>query len=328
MKWKALTDLLTGHKTYLQTHNFPDPDALASAYGLQQFLKKHGVETQLCYDGSLDTLSAKRMVTEFDIEIYPASECRDMKEEDYIVTVDGQKYNANFTDLIGDEVACIDHHPTFIQCDYKFSDIRIVGACSSIVAYYYYESGTDMDADVATALLYGLRMDTSSMSRGVTELDIEMFGYLYKQADNNQIMKLWVNTMELGDLKAYGAAIENIHIVEGIGFVHIPFSCNDALIAMISEFILSLNEVSGSVIYADRNGGYKFSVRSMLDDVHAGMLVSNALEGIGNGGGHAAMAGGILFPDSREQLHDKINIEEVIEQRFLEVLHKGCGTVR
>ncbi len=248
MKWKALTDLLTGHKTYLQTHNFPDPDALASAYGLQQFLKKHGVETQLCYDGSLDTLSAKRMVTEFDIEIYPASECRDMKEEDYIVTVDGQKYNANFTDLIGDEVACIDHHPTFIQCDYKFSDIRIVGACSSIVAYYYYESGTDMDADVATALLYGLRMDTSSMSRGVTELDIEMFGYLYKQADNNQIMKLWVNTMELGDLKAYGAAIENIHIVEGIGFVHIPFSCNDALIAMISEFILSLNEVSGKPV--------------------------------------------------------------------------------
>ena len=120
MKWKALTELLTGHKTYLQTHNFPDPDALASAYGLQQFLKKYGVETKLCYDGSLDTLSAKRMVMEFGMEIYPASECRDMKKEDYIVTVDGQKYNANFTDLIGDEVACIDHHPTFIQCNYKF----------------------------------------------------------------------------------------------------------------------------------------------------------------------------------------------------------------
>lgn len=46
-------------------------------------MKKHGVETQLCYDGSLDTLSAKRMVAEFGIEIYPASECRDMKEEYY-----------------------------------------------------------------------------------------------------------------------------------------------------------------------------------------------------------------------------------------------------
>lgn len=326
MKWKALADLLTGHKTYLQTHNFPDPDALASAYGMQQFLKKHGVETQLCYDGNLDTLSAKKMVTEFGIEIYPAAECTDMKEEDYIVTIDGQKYNANFTDLIGDEVACIDHHPTFIRCEYKYSDIRIVGACSSIVAHYYYESGTDMDTDVATALLYGLRMDTSSMTRGVTELDIEMFSYLYRQADNNKIMRLSVNTMELGDLKAYGAAIENIHIVGMIGFVHIPFNCNDAIIAMISDFILSLNEVSGSVIYADRNGGYKFSVRSILDDVHAGKLISDALEGIGNGGGHAAMAGGILFPDKRDLLGGRI--EKEIEKRFLAALRKGCSLVR
>ena len=43
--------------------------------------------------------------------------------------------------------------------------------------------------------------------------------------------------MEMSDLKAYGAAIENISVINGIGFAYIPFDCNDGLIAMISVFI-------------------------------------------------------------------------------------------
>ena len=43
-----LIELLKGHKVYLQTHNFPDPDALASAYGLQQFLKHYDIDSTIC----------------------------------------------------------------------------------------------------------------------------------------------------------------------------------------------------------------------------------------------------------------------------------------
>ncbi|MBQ3583850.1 MAG: DHH family phosphoesterase [Lachnospiraceae bacterium] len=327
MNWYQLIQLLKGHKTYLQTHNFPDPDALASAFGMQQFLKKHGIETTICYEGSIDKLSTKRMITEFGMEVFPYSEVEnEMQEEDYIVTIDGQKYNANFTDLPGDEVACIDHHPTYVECEYKYSDIRIVGACSSLVAEYFVKSRTPIDENTASALMYGLRMDTASLTRGVTELDIEMFSYLYRYADNNKIMKFYINTMEMSDLKAYGAAIENIFVVDGVGFAHIPFSCNDALIAMISDFILSLNEVGVCVIYADRDGGYKLSVRSLRDEIHAGKLTADALEGIGNGGGHAAMAGGVIYPNACETILN--NIEEIVQGRFLNVIKNGCEMVR
>lgn len=327
MNWQDLVNLLKGHKTYLQMHNFPDPDAIGSAFGMQQFLKKHGVETTLCYDGKISTISAKRMIDEFEIEAFQADDLTDMTEEDYIVTIDGQKYNANFTDLIGDEVACIDHHPTFVECEYKYSDIRIVGACSSIVADYYYQSNTPIDEDVASALMYGLRMDTASLTRGVTDLDIDMFSYLYKYTDNDKVTMFYINTMEMSDLKAYGAAIENINVVNGVGFARIPFECNDALIAMISDFILSLNEVKVSVVYATRNGGYKISVRSVSEEIHAGKLISDGLEGIGSGGGHAAMAGGIVFPEAIEQIHD--NIEEIIKNRFMNIIKSGkCSNVR
>lgn len=320
MDYNKLVELLSGHKVYLQTHNFPDPDALASAYGLQQFLAKFNIESQICYDGSIDKLNTKRMISIFDMDVKSAEEILDMVSGDYVVTVDGQKNNANFTDLVGNEVACIDHHPIYNSYEYKYRDIRIVGACSTIIAEYFYESGLYIDTKTATALLYGIRMDTASFSRGVTELDIKMFGYLHPLVDNNIINSMFNNIMELEDLRAYGAAIENIKIYDNIGFANIPFECPDALIAMVSDFILGLDVVEISVIYAKRDGGYKLSVRNETEYVHSGHLVMAALEGVGNGGGHFTMAGGYIPGKSLDKLG--IDIDYDIRERFIKAIYR------
>ena len=59
-----LVELLRGHKNYIQTHNYPDPDAVASAFGLQYFLRQHGVDAVICYDGTVDKLSTKKMAAQ------------------------------------------------------------------------------------------------------------------------------------------------------------------------------------------------------------------------------------------------------------------------
>lgn len=294
MNIPKLINLLKGHKVYIQTHNFPDPDALASAYGLQKFLEAFDIPSTICYDGKIEKISTKRIFSTFSVTAYQKDELTSMTEEDYIVMVDGQKQNSNFTDLIGDEVACIDHHPTYIPCDYQYTDIRITGACSSIVAQYFQEADVPLDENTATLLLYGLKMDTSSFERGVTDLDIDMFKYLHKFSNHSILSSMYNNVMEFDDLKAYGAAIENMQVFDNFGFAYIPFDCNDALIAMISDFILALDVVEVSVVYADRDNGLKFSVRSEIPEIHAGSLISKALEGYGSGGGHATMSGGVI----------------------------------
>ena len=327
MDWEKLIDILDGHEVYLQMHNFPDPDAVASAYGMQKFLGAHGIETHICYDGRLSSLAAKKMIERFHMEVIFARNLVSMQYDDYIVVIDGQKYNANFTDLIGDEVACIDHHPTFVECEYRYSDIRITGACASIVANYFYESGTQMDEDTALALMFGIRVDTDCLSRGVTKLDLDMYNYLFQYADADKLQEMSVNAIEIADLKAYAAAIKKMDIEGDISFVHIPFECGDSLIGMISDFIMSVNEVNTSVIYAERNGGYKLSVRTIRNDIHAGELISKALSGIGSGGGHQKMAGGVVYPEMAEGLSDAA--DTIIKRRFLKVIEKQqcCVTV-
>ncbi|MDE6889111.1 MAG: DHH family phosphoesterase [Eubacterium sp.] len=309
-----LVSILKGHKNYIQTHNYPDPDAVASAYGLQSFLRCHGVDAQICYDGTVEKLSTKKMFEVFQIEVLAAESIQDMTEEDYIVAVDSQKYNANLTDLIGDEVACIDHHPTYFECVYQYRDIRKTGACSTLIAEYFYKTNTPMDASVAAALAYGIKMDTADFIRGVTDLDLDMFTYVYKRADVDKLKTMYHDVLELNDLQAYGAAIDNIYINDGVGFAWIPLDCPDALIAIISDFILSLNVVDVSVVYAVRKDGIKFSVRSERKDVDAGKMVATVLKNCGSGGGHQEMAGGFI-PKENIDLVDGIHAR--IEEAFM-----------
>lgn len=300
---KDLLELCQGHFIYIQTHNFPDPDAIASAYGLQKLLQIYGVKSQLCYDGRIDKLSASKMLDAFHIQMLPyKSLLEDMEETDRIICVDTQKHSGNVTDFVGEEIACIDHHPTFVPIKYQYQDTRITGACATLIAEYYAQSGNAPDKDTATALLYGIKMDTLQFTRGVTDLDIKMFGFLFPLCDQEKLSGLERNNMEFTDLKAYGAAIQSIELYDKIGFSCIPFSCPDALIAILSDFILSLIEVEVAIVYSFREDGIKLSVRSEDPNIHAGNLLHTALKDMGSGGGHSSMGGGFIKKDQVSKL--------------------------
>ncbi|MCR5478061.1 MAG: DHH family phosphoesterase [Lachnospiraceae bacterium] len=316
--FSELLELLKGKKAYVQTHNFPDPDALGSGFGLQQLFLHFGIDAKLCYHGKIDRLNTRKMVEMLGIEIYSKDELEgEMQEDDPIVCVDSQKFGGNIMDLIGDEVAAVDHHPTVEKVDYYYMDIRMVGSCSTMVAGYYEELGVTPPQNVATALLYGLQMDTSGFTRGVTDEDIHAFGFLHRLADSTVLSRLEQNQMEFQDLHAYGAAISNIQIYDKLGFAFIPFACPDALIAITCDFILSLEEVDLAVVYSKRDNGYKFSVRAedFMKDISCGDLVAKALEGIGTGGGHSFMAGGFLPAEGVALLGN--NPDEALIERYL-----------
>lgn len=318
-KLSDLTALCRGRPVYIQTHNFPDPDAIASAFGLQRLLAARGVESRLCYDGRIDKLSASKMLSTFHLDMSSYESLRgQMRETDPIICVDTQKHAGNVTDLIGDEIACIDHHPTFVPMEYKYRDIRITGACASLIAEYYAQSETVPDRDVATALLYGIKMDTLNLTRGVTALDVDMLGFLFPYCDPDTLADLERNNMEFSDLKAYGAAIENIELYDNIGISCVPFSCPDAMVAILSDFILALIEVEVAIVASFREDGIKLSVRSETPDVHAGDLLHRALADIGSGGGHASMGGGFI---GKEQVPELGNYpRERIRDLFLSAL--------
>lgn len=315
--FEQILDNITGKHVYIQTHDFPDPDAIASAYGLSELLKIHGIEASICYRGKIERYSTNGMVKALDIDMFKITSAEDLQIGAEVILVDSQKGNSNIIDTDGDEIICIDHHPTFTEAKYRFADIRPeMGACSTIIAGYYIDNKIPMDGKVATALMYGIKMDTLGLSRGVSVKDIEVYSYLFELADRDIMSSLEHCSISLIDLKAYGNAINSIKVYNNLSFANTGCDCPEGLIASISDFMLDLIEVDFSVVYSLKKDGIKLSVRSsgLLD---AGKITNEALKGLGSGGGHASMAGGFVPIDGGSDDADRKIAE--IEDRFLEI---------
>ena len=321
MEQTKLVELCKGRSVWIQTHNFPDPDAIASAFALQKLLERFGIEANLCHEGEIDKLSSGKMLRLLGIQMNRYCEIVGrMQKTDRIILVDSQKEGGNVTDLPGNEFAVIDHHPTVREAVYEYADIRITGACASLIAEYYKALDVTPSKETATALLYGIRMDTLQLSRGVTEFDIQMYAYLFPYADAALLKQLESNNMELADLRAYGAAIENIRIYGKTAFSYLDFACPDALVAILSDFFLSIAEVEVVILFAGRKDGYKFSFRSEQPDLNAGKLAELCLQGWGNGGGHASMAGGFAPKEAIQKQGAKIY--EQVQEHCIAVLRE------
>jgi len=301
---------------FIQMHNSPDPDAVASAFGLQYLLLEKGLEAEICYKGEIDKYNTQKMIELLGIRLKNITDINYMKEEDFIILVDSQKGNSNVEDFIGNEVATIDHHPTFQKTEYYFEDIRPeIGACSSIIASYFVENNIPIPKNVATALLYGIKMDTLDLTRGVHYLDLDMFYMLYKLADIEIINKIQTNSLQFEELIAYSNAIKNIKVYGNVGFANVNIDCPDSLLGTISDFIISIKEVDFAVVYSPRESGIKFSVRNELDNLDAGKIIHEVLKEVGNGGGHKTMAGGFLPAGN---LNAVGQIDPFVEDSFLE----------
>ncbi len=298
-KLDALAALLAQapDEVFIQPHNVPDPDAIAACAGMQHLLGLKGVKTVIVYDREMEKADSLRMLALFGIEMIPAKAAATLGEEDWALLVDGQKGGGNLTDLPTDEVACIDHHEYRGNQGYRFEDIRpSVGACSSIVAQYFFENGAEPPRKLATALVFGIMKDTESLTRGLSDLDVEMFYRLYRYADPSLIKALNGAQLTKADLDRYAEAFRSVEVYGGIGFMRLD-APDDSLLGAASDIVLSLDTVDVVLAYSVRTGGVKLSARSEDTAVKANALVRSVVEGMGFGGGHDHMAGGFIPAD-------------------------------
>lgn len=291
---QLLHNLKKEERVFIQTHNFPDHDAVASAFGLQELMKSFGVQAHILYKGELQRESLRKMVEELHIQINKYEQF-DLSPNDKIIVVDGCKGNSNVDDLIGEEVGVIDHHDTLAPEDVSYVDIRSsYGSCSTIIYTYFRELGVTMSKNVATALIIGLNMDTAQLSRGVSEEDVNAFPALYVDANMTLVNSLLRNYIQTKDLDFYKYLLNEIIIENGIAFCYFNQGCNQNLLGILGDFILSLEEVEFVILCALNGAVINFSLRNEFKGVSAAAVVQKVLHSIGFGGGHADMAGGVI----------------------------------
>lgn len=295
----AITDLINCAQkykcVYIQTHNFPDHDALAAACGMKALLGYFGVESHIVYDGDITRASLSNMAKKLDIAAHKVREIDDAAGA-AVIMVDGCRGNKNMKELKNSVlIGVVDHHDTSRVEDIPFIDIRpACGSCSTIIYTYFETLAVPIDRVTATALMIGLCVDTAILMRNITEDDVKAYFSLFSRADNDFVQSMVRNCIEAADLRYFKYAIENLKIEDGAAFCFLKNGCSQNLLGIMADFFLALEEVIFVMLCAEYEGKIIFSLRSENKDWNAANIIQELLNGRGFGGGHHNMAGGVI----------------------------------
>lgn len=282
---------------FIQTHNFPDHDALAAACGMKRLLEHFGVASRIVYGGDLARASLVNMAGGLGIEALSVDLVR--AEEAVgaaVIMVDGCRGNKNMKELDGAAlIGVVDHHDTSHAEGVPYVDIRpSYGSCSTIIYTYFESLGVPVDRVTATALMIGLCVDTAILMRNITEDDARAYFGLFSIADNEFVQSMVRNNIEAADLAYYRHAIDNVKIEGGAAFCFLRSGCSQNLLGIMADFFLSLEEVTFVMLCAENDGRIIFSLRSEDRRWNAANIIQDLLGSKGAGGGHHNMAGGSL----------------------------------
>lgn len=299
-KLNKFLQLLTPlQRVVIQAHDFPDHDAIASAFGLAALLQSMGMTPLIVYNGHIDRISLSNMIEWLEIPVIHCNKAN-LSAHDKIITVDGCIGEKNVTDIQGEEIAVIDHHNVTPPKGLWYCDVRSnYGATATIIYEYFQLLDVDIPERVATALLVGLNIDTANLTRGFCNADLKAFLVLNQIADLALVNKICRNSLLQSELNSFQQVCDNVESNDGIAIVLLKEPCAKNLLGVLADFLLSVNEYDIVIVAMKYNQAIQLSLRSECPKVNVGLLLRQALnqKQRGFGGGHAHMAGGMILED-------------------------------
>ena len=210
-----LTPFLDRKNIVIQCHNYPDADAIGSAFALYRFFTAKGVDCRIVYGGSaaISKINLRLFVEKLHIPVEHISE--EFWVDGLLITVDCQYLSSNIVHFPADEVLMIDHHRQGENID-KIRNSGIVcyscikehyGSCASVIYQLLQKSDFAPDLSMSTALYYGLYMDTNEFSEVRHPADRETRDELI--FDDGIFTLLKNSNLSPKELKQAGASMQN-----------------------------------------------------------------------------------------------------------------------
>jgi nanoRNase/pAp phosphatase (c-di-AMP/oligoRNAs hydrolase) len=329
-KSRQLTEVIDGTENRMAIHilRSPDPDSVASAVALQTIAETRGVDADIVYEGEIAHQENRAFVNLLGIELLSADDTED-QEYDTVALIDYAKGGDRASELDRDVDIIVDHYDHDHEGDADFTDVRPnLSSTSTILTKYIQELDITPDAEVATALLYGIRAETLDFKRDTTPADLTAAAYLYPFADHDTLDQVESPSMSAETLDVLADAITNrevegSYLVSNAGFIHDQDSLSQA-----AQHLLNLEGVTTTAVFAISDDIIYLTARSKDIRVDIGQVLTDAFDEIGEVAGHSTEAtveiplgiftGIEISDDNRETLLELT--EEAVKKKFFEAL--------
>jgi nanoRNase/pAp phosphatase (c-di-AMP/oligoRNAs hydrolase) len=313
------------------THDNPDPDGLASGKALATLLRDAwDIPSRLVYTGLVaraeNHVMLDRLTPEWEkIEAQP-----DMKQYSAVAQIDTQPgAGNNRLKAVHPKHIVIDHHYPLRERTKTatYADVRTeIGSTVTILFQYLEAAGIRPDPLLATAMYYGLKTDTRSLTRGDSLADDVAFMKLTQHVDQQELAKVEVAALSLEYFRAFshGLHATRLHgkaVVSRLGQIEQP-----DFAAEMADILIRLQGAQAALCMGQYGDTLHISLRTGTRGEDAGLIIQQVVTAPGSAGGHGTMAGG-QFPLAGVEMESLLTD---IEHRFLTVLGengKGMGLI-
>lgn len=290
-------ELLRGHDSLaIVCHDDPDPDCLASAFGLKRLARHGGItDTGVLYGGGISHRQNWAMIDRLELDLRPYDPSA-VRSADLVAFVDHSVPGRNNPLPETAEVdIVIDHHPVENASGVYVDHRPSAGATATIVTQYFRELGITPDERIATALLFGIRRETMDFVRRSTTLaEYSAAQYLHIFADLDAIQVLSESLFSGVTLDTIARVIDSREcrgscLVSSAG--RVP---DREAIPLAADYLLNLDGTNTSVVFGVVDDAVEVSARTLDSEVHVGGRLELAFGEWGSAGGHRDMAGASL----------------------------------
>jgi nanoRNase/pAp phosphatase (c-di-AMP/oligoRNAs hydrolase) len=254
-----------GENQIVVMQDFPDPDALSSAWAYQIIAEQYNIHCDIVYAG---TLSHQENVALVKLTGLPAKRWgvhtlkdRDLSVYQGCVFVDGQGTNSQLTTLVKQAkipiIAVIDHHTRQGDLEAEFVDIRPqMRATAAMLTQYIqkglltFNSSDTVHVKCATALMHGLRSDTNNLMQA-QECEFIAAGYLSRFYDAQLLNAVLQSArsrrvMDVIERALKNRIIKNNYSIAGVGYLR--YDDRDA-IPQAADFLVTEENVHTALVY-------------------------------------------------------------------------------
>jgi nanoRNase/pAp phosphatase (c-di-AMP/oligoRNAs hydrolase) len=303
------------------THDFPDPDALASAYALQHLAQEaFGIPSRIAYGGEIGRTENKTMVRLLRI---PVRRFRPAWLKTHAVAlVDTQPAFENNPFPRNRRAAIVvDQHGSAQPPEGDFVVVDPdCGATCVIIAQALLAYGGEIPSRVATALAYGILTDTLDLYRAHRPDVVQTYLQVLQQADMRTLARIQNPTRSRRFFATLGKGITGAQrfrklLVSHLGDVETP-----DLVSQVAEFLLAYEKIAWCLVTGRYRGRLHASLRSTRPDAQAGEVLRAAFANPREAGGHGAIAGGATRVGTEAAEETWQEREKLLQSRLLKRL--------
>jgi nanoRNase/pAp phosphatase (c-di-AMP/oligoRNAs hydrolase) len=330
---RKLVGFLSKHRRSISpllilTHDYPDPDALASAFALAHLAEtRYRIQTRIAYGGVIGRTENRAMVRVLRI---PARRLRasDLKRYRHVALVDTQPgFENNSFRSNRRATLVIDQHPSSAP---PLADLALVdplcGATCVIVARALLLLKMEIPSRVATALAYGILSDTLDLYRARRQDVVETYLEILYHCDMKALARIQNPPRSRGFFMMLGRGIRNAVLQRPLMSAHLGAVETPDVVSQVAEFLLTYQPATWSLCTGRCKGRLCVSLRTTHQNVEAGEILRDVSPSRTQAGGHAAIAGGSFKVGRNASERTWRQAEETLQARLAKRLRIAART--